>query len=168
VLVGYLGPGVGEPAYPAVRVLGALLGGGMAGRLFVELRDKRGLAYSVGALIPFRLDAAFVVTYLGTAPESVAAAEAGVLAELERARGAPPGEDELARAKAYVLGALAMDRRTNARRAWYLGFFEAVGLGADFPERYARAIEAVTAADIAAAARRYLARPTIVVLEPAR
>ncbi|MBI2015627.1 MAG: insulinase family protein [Candidatus Rokubacteria bacterium] len=168
VLVGYLGPGLGEPAYPAVRVLGALLGGGMAGRLFVELRDKRGLAYSVGALIPFRLDPAFVVTYVGTAPESAAAAEAGVLAELERARAAAPGEDELARAKAYVLGALAMDRRTNARRAWHLAFFEAVGLGADFPERYARAIEAVTAADVAAAARRYLARPTIVVLAPAR
>ena len=53
-----------------------------------------------------------------------------------------------------------MDRRTNARLAWYLAFFEIVGAGWDFPDRYARAIEAVTAADVARAAERYLTRPT--------
>src|SRR2546422_5852535 len=62
VLVGYLGPGLSDPAYPAVRVLGAVLGGGMAGRLFVELREKRGLAYALGVLIPFRTGPSFFVT----------------------------------------------------------------------------------------------------------
>jgi predicted Zn-dependent peptidase len=60
-----------------------------------------------------------------------------------------------------------MDRRTNARQAWYLAFFEVIGAGWDFPERYARAIEAVTTTDVARAAERYLTRPTIVVLQPA-
>jgi predicted Zn-dependent peptidase len=59
-----------------------------------------------------------------------------------------------------------MDRRTSARQAWYLAFFEVVGAGWDFPERYARAIEAVTVADVARAAERYLTRPTVVVLQP--
>ena len=166
VLVGYLGPGLGDPSYPAVRVLGAVLGGGMAARLFVELREKRGLAYALGVLIPFRTGPSFFVPHLGTAPESSAAAEAGLLAELERIRQAPVSGEEVARAKAYLLGNLALDRRTNARQAWYLAFFEVVGAGWDFPERYARALEAVTAADVEAAARRYLVRPTIVVLQP--
>src|SRR3989475_2358599 len=101
VLVGYLGPGLSDPAYPAVRVLGAVLGGGMAVRLFVELREKRGLAYALGVLIPFRTGPSFFVTYLGTAPENSAAAEAGLLAELERIRQAPGRRQELAPAKAY-------------------------------------------------------------------
>jgi zinc protease len=168
ILVGYLGPGLSDPLYPAVRVLAAALGGGMAGRLFVELRDRRGLAYSTGVVTPFRTGPIFFVAYLGTAPASAAAAEAGVLRELERVRDAPVGGDELARAKAYVRGQLAMDRRTNARLAWYLAFFEAVGAGWDFPDRYARALEAVTAEDVARAAERYLTRPTIVVLQPTR
>jgi zinc protease len=166
ILVGYLGPGLSDPLYPAARVLSAALGGGMAARLFVELRDRRGLAYSTAVLMPFRTGPTFLVAFLGTAPASAAAAEAGLLHELERVRAAPITGDELGRAKAYVRGQLVMDRRTNARLAWYLAFFETVGAGWDFPDRYARAIDAVTAEDVARAAERYLTRPTIVVLQP--
>jgi zinc protease len=91
-----------------------------------------------------------------------------VLRELERVRAAPVDGEELARAKAYVRGQLAMDRRTNARLAWYLAFFETIGAGWDFPERYARALDAVTAQDVARAAERYLTRPSIIVLQPTR
>ena len=168
ILVAYLGPGLSDPQYPAVRVLAAALGGGMAGRLFVELRDRRGLAYSTAVLTPYRTGPIFFVAYLGTAPASAAAAEAGVLRELERVRETPVSGDELARAKAYVRGQLAMDRRTNARLAWYMAFFETVGAGWDFPDRYARALDAVTAEDVARVAERYLTRPTIVVLQPGR
>ena len=138
----------------------------MAGRLFVELRDKRGLAYSLGVLTAYRTGPAFFVAYMGTARQNAAAAEAALLQELERIRTTPMGDDELARAKAYLLGQLALDRRTNSRQAWYLAFFEVVGAGRDFPERYARAVGAVTAADVAAAAQRYLTQPTVVLLQP--
>ena len=73
---------------------------------------------------------------------------------------------EVDRAKAYVLGARAMDRRTNGRHAWYLAFYEVVDAGWDFPERDARAVEAVTAADVRAVADRILGQPTVVVLQP--
>ena len=167
IFVGYLVPSLTDPLYPAVRLLGATLGGGMAGRLFVELRDRRGLAYSTGVATQFRTEPGALIAYLGTAPANAAAAEAGMLSELERARSTSITADELARAKAYVRGQLSMDRRTNARHAWYLAYFEAVGAGWDFPERFSRAIEAVTTADVARAAERYLTRPTIVVLQPA-
>lgn len=166
IFVGYLVPGLVDPLYPAVRVLGATLGGGMAGRLFAELRDRRGLAYSTGVVIPFRTGPAFFIAYLGTAPASAAAAEAGMLSELERARTTPPTADNLARAKAYVRGQLLMDRRTNARQAWYMAYFEVVGAGWDFPDRFSRAVEAVTAVDVARAAERCLTGPTVVVLQP--
>ena len=166
VLVGYLGPSLVDPDYAAVRVLGTVLGGGMSGRLFRELRDRRGLAYSVGVLGSFRTGPSFLVTYLGTAPPNAEAAEAGVLAEIERVRGEAITEGELARAKAFLLGNLAMDRRTSASHAWYMAFFEVIGAGWDFPDRYARAVDAVTIADVARVAQRYLTRPTVVVLQP--
>jgi zinc protease len=166
VLVGYLGPSLLQPDYAAARVLGTVLGGGMSGRLFRELREQRGLAYSVGMLGSFRTGPSFLVGYLGTAPPNVDAAEAGMLAEIERMRGEPVTERELAGAKAYLLGNLAMDRRTSARHAWYMAFFEVIGAGWDFPERYARMVEAVTPADVARVAQRYLTRPTVIVLQP--
>jgi predicted Zn-dependent peptidase len=168
VLVGYLGPSLVDPDYAAVRVLGTVLGGGMSGRLFTELRDRRGLAYSVGVLGTFRTGPSFLLTYMGTAPPNAAAAESGVLAEIDRIRGEAITERELARAKAYLLGNLVMDRRTNARHAWYLAFFEAIGAGWDYPERFARAADAVTVADVSRVASRYLTRPTVVVLQPPR
>ena len=166
VIVGYLTPPLTHPDYAVVRVLGAVLGGGMSSRMFVELRDRQGLAYSTGVMMTYRTGPAFFVPYIGTAPANADAAVTGVLAEVERIRQQPVDDRELARAKAWLLGNLTMDRRTNARHAWYMGFFELVGGGFDWPDRYARAIEAVTVADVSRAAARYLTRPTIVVLRP--
>jgi zinc protease len=166
ILVGFAGPSVTDADYAAVKVLGAVLGGGMSGRFFVELRDKQGLAYSLGTINPSRAGPSFIVGYMGTVPASAEPAEAGMLREIERIRVEPPTAEELARAKAYLQGTLAMDRRTNARQSWYLAFFELLGAGYDFPDRYTRSLATVTAAEVQAAARRYLERPTIVVLRP--
>jgi len=148
-------------------VLGAVLGGGMSSRLFVELRDRRGLAYSTGVLTTSRTGPALFLPYIGTAPANSEAAVAGVLAEVDRIRRDAVEDRELARAKAWLLGNLAMDRRTSARHAWYLAYYELVGGGWDWPERFARAVDAVTVADLTRVADRYLARPTIIVLRPA-
>jgi zinc protease len=167
VLVGFLAPPLTHPDHAAMRVLGAVLGGGMSSRLFVELRDRRGLAYSIGVVTTNRTGPGLFLPYLGTAPANTDAAVAGVLAEVDRLRRDRVEERELVRAKAWILGNLAMDRRTSARHAWYLAFFELVGGGWDWPERFARAIETVTVTDLTRVAERYLARPTVVVLRPA-
>jgi predicted Zn-dependent peptidase len=166
ILMGFLGPGIGEADYAPGKVMTAILGGGMGGRLFVTLRDQRGLAYSLGMLNPSRRGPGYFVSYMGTAGDTVESAEAGMRQEIGRFRSEGPSEAELARAKAYILGNLDMDRRTNARQAWYLAFFELVGAGWDYPGRYARAVEAVTATDVARVAQRYLERATTVVVRP--
>jgi zinc protease len=116
----------------------------------------------------FRTGPSYLIAYVGTAPANAEAAEAGVLAEIDRIRREQVTERELARAKAYLRGTLAMDRRTNARHAAYMAFFEVTGAGWEFPERFARAVEAVTVADVERVARRYLIRPTVVVVQPPR
>jgi len=166
IMLGFLAPPVGHPDYAAVKVLQVALGGGMAGRLFSELRDKQGLAYSTGALYPARVEPGFLLAFIGTAPASAGKAEEGMRAQVERIRSERVTEGELDRAKSYLLGQFALDRRTNARLAWYAAFYEAAGVGHDFADRYVRAIEAVTADDVLRVAGTYLTSPTVVRLEP--
>ena len=166
ILLGGLAPSLDHHDHAAVKVLSTILGGGMAGRLFVELRDKRGLAYTTTAYYDAVRGPGALVLYLGTKPENAVRAEEGLRHEVERIRQEPVGDEELRRAKGYLLGRYVMDRRTNERQAWYLAFYELEGQGRDYPERYRRAVEAVTAADVQRVARQYLTTVTTLVLGP--
>lgn len=166
LLAGGLAPSLDHPDYAAVKVLATVLGGGMAGRLFAELRDKQALAYTASAFYEPVREPGALILYVGTAPANVERAERALLAEIERVRREAVGAEELERAKRFLLGHYAMDRRTNARRAWYMAFYEVEGVGQDFPERYRRAVAAVTVEDAQRAARTYLDPLTLVVLKP--
>jgi predicted Zn-dependent peptidase len=168
IVSGGLAPPLDHPDHAPVKVLSGILGGGMAGRLFVELRDKSALAYSATSFYdPVRGPGALML-YLGTAPDNAARAEEGLVREIARVRDERVGEDELRRARAYMLGKYDMDRRTNDRQAWYLAFYEIEGVGLEYPERYRRALEAVTAADVQRVARTYLMPLATLLLRPAR
>ncbi|MBI3636761.1 MAG: insulinase family protein [Candidatus Rokubacteria bacterium] len=166
ILMAALAPALDHADHAAVKVLATVLGGGMAGRLFAELRDKQALAYAATSYYDPVREAGALVLYLGTAPENVARAEDGLRREVERIRTQPVSPDELRRAKGYLLGTYAMDRRTNERQAWYLAFYDVEGVPPDYPERYRRAVEAVTGDDVLRVARTYLATPTTLVLRP--
>jgi predicted Zn-dependent peptidase len=166
IVAGGLAPPLDHPDHAAVKVLSGILGGGMAGRLFVELRDKSALAYTASAFFdPVRGPGALIL-YLGTAPDNAPHAEEGLLREIRRIRDERVSEDELGRAKAYMLGKYDMDRRTNERQAWYLAFYEIESVGLDYPDRHRRALEGVTAADVQRVAGTYLTPPAIRVLRP--
>jgi predicted Zn-dependent peptidase len=167
ILMGALAPALTDPDYPAVKVLANVLGGGMAGRFFSELRDKQGLAYTTAARYPARVERSYFLAQLGTAPENVTRAEAALRAQLERVQRERVSDEELRVAKAYVLGNLAMDRRTNARQAWYLAAYEESGVGHEFLDRYVAAVRAITAADLQRVAQRYLAVLRTVIVQPA-
>jgi zinc protease len=166
ILMAGLGPRISDGDHPAVKVLANVLGGGMAGRLFAELRDKQALAYTASAYYDPVREPGALILYLGTAPDNVERAEAALRKEIERIRSEPVSAAELARAKGFLLGNYTMDRRTNGRLAWYLGFYEIEGVGQRFPDQYRRAVEAVTAEDLLRVARAYLGTTTTVVLRP--
>ncbi|HET8577274.1 MAG TPA: pitrilysin family protein [Methylomirabilota bacterium] len=166
VLIGFSAAPMSHGDYAAVKVLATTLGGGMAGRMFTEIRDKQGLAYSSGAVYPSRVGQGFFLAQLGTAPANAGRAEAALLREIDRLRQERLEVAALQRAKSYLLGQFMLDRRTNARLAWYEGFFEIMGVGHDFADRYVRAVEAVTAEDVQRVAGTYLSRPTSVILGP--
>jgi predicted Zn-dependent peptidase len=166
ILMGALAPALTDPDHAPLKVLTAVLGGGMASRFFSELRDQQALAYTTLAQYPSRVDTSAFVAILGTAPENVDKAAAALVQQLERIRTQQASADEVAVARAYVLGSQAMDRRTNARQAWYLAFYEIAGVGYEFLDRYAVAVKAVTPADVQRVAQKYLATPRTVIVQP--
>ncbi|HET8576185.1 MAG TPA: pitrilysin family protein [Methylomirabilota bacterium] len=166
ILMGSLAPSLTDPNYPAVKVLSTVLGGGMAGRFFSELRDKQGLAYTTATQLPARVETSYLLASIGTAPENAAKSEAALKGELDRVQREPVPEEELQVAKSYLLGNLAMDRRTNARQAWYLAAYEIDGVGYEYLDRYVQQVRAVTAADVQRVARKYLATLRTIVVQP--
>ncbi len=166
ILVGALAPALDHADHAAVKVLSTILGGGMAGRLFVELRDRSALAYTAASYYDPVREPGLLVLYLGTAPDNSARAEQALMREVQKIRDVPVEADELARAKGYLLGRYAMDRRTNERLAWHLGFYEVEAVGGAYPDRFRRQVESVTSADIQRVARTYLTTLTTIILGP--
>jgi len=166
IFMGALAPSLTDPDHPPLKVLTALLGGGMASRFFSELRDQQALAYTTLALYPSRVDTSAFVSILGTAPDNVPKAEPALAQQLERIRNQAATEEEVAVARAYVVGSQAMDRRTNARQAWYLAFYEIAGVGYEFLDRYAEAVKKVSPADVQRVAQKYLGVIRTVIVQP--
>jgi len=163
IVAGNIAPALDDADHAAVKVLSTVLGGGMAGRLFSEIRDRRGLAYAASSFYDPMKEPGVLVLYLGTAPENVDSAEQALAREIARIRDQPIAPAELARAKNYLLGKYDMDRRTNERRAWYEAYYALENV-ANYPARYRRAVEAVGVADVQRVARRYLGSYSTVIL----
>jgi predicted Zn-dependent peptidase len=100
----------------ALAVLDSIYGGATSSRLFVEVREKRGLAYSVGSYSDQYTDLGLVATYVGTREENVDEACAVIAAELKRLRSEPLSAQELARGKEHVKGRLVLSSESTATR----------------------------------------------------
>jgi len=166
IFIGTLAPPFTHPDYAALKVMTAVLGGGMASRFFSDLRDTQALAYSTGAQYLARLDTSSFVATLGTGPANVPKAEAALRAHLARIQSEPASAEEVAVARSYVVGSQAMDRRTNARQAWYLAAAELAGVGYEFFDVYAANVRKVTPADVQRVAKQYLGVLRTVIVQP--
>src|SRR5712675_544963 len=146
---------LGVPAYPIAHekrhagyILNTLLGGGMSSRLFQNIRERQGLAYSIYSdLNPYR-DTGSMCVYAGTSRESAIKVVESVIAEFRNLKSAPVPEEELRRAKDQLKGSLMLSlesstaRMSNlARQEMYFDRF--YGL-----DELIEHIEAVTAEDL--------------------
>lgn len=173
VMLGYLAPPVRDaasstqPDYAVLKLLNTYLGNGLSSRLFVELREKRGLAYEVSAFYTTRLDLAQFVAYMGTAPENTAIALEGLQTEIDRLRVTPLTEEELQAAKNKLLGQYALGKQTNAQIAQTFGWYETLGIGIDFDSLFQQQVAETTAAAVQDVAQRHLTVPYVSLVGPA-
>ncbi len=166
VMLGYLCPSVSSPDYAPLKLLSTYLGNGLSSRLFVELREKQGLAYEVSAFYPTRkLPASFVV-YMGTAPENTSIALKGLQKEVELLCTTEVSPNAFQSAKNKILGQYALGKQTNGQIAQIYGWYEILGLGIEFDRTFQEMIADVNVTEAIIAARGYLQAPYLSLVGP--
>jgi zinc protease len=151
----------------ALRLLQAHLGLGMSSRLFVAMREERGLAYDVGVHMPARRGAAPFVWHLSTSADRAAEATRALQQEWERMLTTPLTTDELTLAKAKFRGQDAMGRQTCGQIADRMALVLSHGLPETHVNDALARAEQLTATDLMQAAQRQLPRPHLSLCGPA-
>lgn len=151
----FMGPHFPSEDFFALDVLSQVLAG-MGGRLFMELRDRQGLGYTVGAALEPRRDRSLFTAHLGTSREKRKAALAGILDELRRVRDELVPAEELSRTRKYLLGLFEIALQRKSVQAGRLAFYELLGGGHALLERYPQVVRNVTPEAMREAARRHL------------
>jgi predicted Zn-dependent peptidase len=165
-------PGVSRthPDRWALDLLGAVLGDGMSSRLFVELRERRSLAYDIGTFATSYADCGTVGIHAGFDPTQSTAIIRAALEQLERVVQEPVPLSELERARAYTRGRIELRLEESSAVAAWLGTGESLLPRILTVEEVVEHLEAVTSDDLLRVARAYL-RPSlarIVLLGPFR
>jgi predicted Zn-dependent peptidase len=159
MLVGVPGLAAADERRPALTVLNSVLGGGMSSRLFQEVREKRGLAYSVYSFASGYSDAGIVGLYAGCSPQRAAQVAELMVGEFRRLAADGITTEELERARGQLGGASALALEDSDTRMSRLGRSEiTLGEFADLDETLRR-LERVTAEDVQRIAAELVDRP---------
>jgi zinc protease len=157
IILGHAGVKRENPDFYALTVMNYILGGGgFASRLFEEIRNKRGLAYSVASFFdPGKYPGSFQVV-LQTKNSSAREAISLILQQIELIRKEPVSEKELEGAKKYLIGSFPMRLDTQGKLVNFLTQVEYFGLGLDYPEKYPSLIKSVSQEEVLRVAKKYL------------
>ncbi|AIB11298.1 peptidase M16 [Azospirillum argentinense] len=166
LVLGFDGVGVHDPDYYAHSVMSTLLGGGMSSRLFQEVREKRGLVYSIYTFSGAYRDGGLFGVYAGTGEDEVAELVPVVCDELMRVT-EDVTEEEVARAAAQLRAGTLMALESSMSRCEQLGQ-QLLVYGRPVPvEEIVEKIGAVDRESIVRVARRLReSRPTVAALGP--
>lgn len=148
------------PAFVINHILG---GGGFSAKLMEEVREKRGLAYSVYTYIQPYQHASILMGSVATKNESMAESLSIIRAELKKMADNGPSESDLKAAKDYLIGSYALRFDTNSKIASQLLGLLQEGFGTDYVETRNKIIEAITIDDVKRVAKRLLGSSALTV-----
>ena len=145
IFQGWLAPTVDSPQYPAIAVLNTILGAsGLSSRLFLELRDKKGLAYTVRSAYRSFAKSALFHIYIGTEPKNVEVSLNGFMEEINKIKTIPVSDNEIEAAKKNIIGRQQFITETNSQQANLSAHYAILGLGFDFQPKLIEKIKTVT------------------------
>ncbi|MBI3521776.1 MAG: insulinase family protein [Chloroflexi bacterium] len=154
--IGWRGVPQGHPDKFIIDMLNAVLGEGMSSRLFLELREKRALAYDVHSYDANYSDAGHLIIYAGVAPKRAAEALTTALTEVARLRDEPVGDAELERVRDFAKGRIELRLEdTRGVSSWLAGQEMFLGRVRSVEEVCA-IVDSIGADDIQRVARQYL------------
>jgi zinc protease len=155
IVLGFLGTVLKSADHYRLSVLNHILAG-QGGRLFVTLRDKMSLAYSVNSTLQSGMEPGYFAVYIGTDPAKTDTAIKAIKRELEQIRKEPVSREELERAKQYMVGTFELEQQKNRSLASAYAFNVIYELGLSESEKYPQRIMKVTRDEILATARKYI------------
>lgn len=157
IIMGHIGVSRDHPDYYKLSVMNYILGGGgFASRLMQNIREDKGLVYSIHSYFaPDKYGGRFQVS-LQTKNESANMAIEEILKEIKRIRSTPVSDIELSDAKSFLTGSFPMRIETSSRIAGFLVAVEYYGLGADYIDNYPGFINSVTKEEVLKVAVKYL------------
>ncbi len=157
IIQGWLVPTLESSDYPALSVLNTILGAsGLSSRLFLELRDKKGLAYTVRSAYRSFAKGALFHIYIGTEPKNVEVSLNGFMEEINKIKTIPVSEAELEAAKNNIFGKQQFISETNSQQANLSGHYAILGFGFDYQKTLISRIQAVTCEQIMDVTNKYL------------
>ena len=146
-----------DPDFIPAFVLNHILGGGsFSSRLYREVREKRGLAYSVYSYLAPYDRAGLFMGGVSTRNDRAAESLNIIREQIKKIAESGPTDDELAKAKSYLIGSFPLRFDTSGKIAGQLLEIQLENLGIDYIDRRNGLIQAVTTADIQRAAKRFL------------
>lgn len=155
IIAGFPAPLLAEEDNFAIQLLAAVLSG-QGGRLFYELRDRQSLAYSIFASQLPGLDASAFTIHIGTSPEKIEQAVNGIRTEIEKLRADFIPEEEIERARRYLIGNHDIGLQQNSVRAMSFALDELYGFDYQRAFSFGDHIAAVTSDDIRRVLMTYL------------
>jgi zinc protease len=166
-VLGFLGTTFRDKDHYALEVLDAALSG-QGGRLFYQLRDKESLAYALAFMATSNLDPGFIGVYMGTHPDKLDTAIQGVLRELRKVKEDGLTEDEVERAKRYLIGNFEIGLQTNGAQANHISLDELYGVGYDHYQKYPQEVQKISKEDVHRVAQKYfnLEAYTLAIIRP--
>lgn len=157
VALGHVGIERSNPDYYAVLVMNYILGGGgFSSRMLSDIRDNRGLVYSIYSRFDANRQPGDFKVSLQTKSGSANEAIDGVLQEIKKIRSAPVTDAEISEAKAYLVGSFPLRLDTTGKLAGLLSAVEFYRLGLDYLKKYPDYINKVTKEDVLRVAQKYL------------
>ena len=155
IFTGFDAPSINGKDFVALKVASAVLGGRMTSRLFVELREKLGLAYETNAIYPSRTENSFFAVYIGLDKKNIDLTLNKIDEILKDFCAAQISQEELKDVKTYIKGMYIMDSQTVNKTSYYYAWREITGQGYKYDDQYLNDVENVTAKDIYDAANKF-------------
>jgi predicted Zn-dependent peptidase len=156
ILQGWQVASINSEDYPKLMLLNIILGAsGLSSRLFLELREKKGLAYTVRTSYEVHLKSSVFSIYIGTEPSNIQTSIDGFNEEINKIKNILVSEEELHNAKNNLIGKQQFITETNSQQANLMAYYSIMGFPYNYQEELIEKIKKVTPEDLRACANKY-------------
>ncbi|MCK9582195.1 MAG: insulinase family protein [Endomicrobiales bacterium] len=163
LIISYPAPKINQSDFLKLKLLNVYLGGRMSGVLFSKVREELGVCYEINSSYPSMQDIGRFSIYAGVDKENVNKTIEKIDDALNFIKTNGISDKELEETKDYLKGIYSMDHETIAKEGWYLGYWEMIGKGFAYDQKYIDELSNINAKDLTEATTKYFTQDRVIV-----